>query len=78
MPAKTRKYRARLLRDHDVRFVVREGDEGDLLARLRQLHALEKDHLVREQGRRERHSWFEDPLRRGHYAGLFAAPAVWQ
>lgn len=76
VPAKTRKYRARLLRDHDVRFVVREGDEGDLLARLGRLHALEKDHLVREQGRRERHSWFEDPLRRGHYAGLFAAPGL--
>ncbi len=72
VPAKTRKYRGRLLREHDVRFVVREGDEGEMLARLGRLHALEKEHLIRDAGRTERHSWFEDPLRRGHYAGLFA------
>ncbi|MBR7742149.1 GNAT family N-acetyltransferase [Phycicoccus sp. BSK3Z-2] len=76
LPSKTRKYRNRLLRDHDVRFVVRDGDDGDVLARLAALHVREKEHLVQDEGRSERHSWGENPQRMGMYERMFATPGL--
>jgi len=76
VPDKTRKYRGRLLRDHDVRFVVRAGDDVDMLDRLGRLHQREKDHLIADQGRTERHSWFESAQRLAHYRGIFATPGA--
>ncbi len=76
LPSKTRKYRNKLVRDHDVRFVVHDGDDADMFHRLGRLHVAEKQHLVQDAGRDERHSWYEDPQRRTHYERLFATPGA--
>lgn len=73
VPGKTRKYRNKLFREHDVRFQIYYDNEGGILERLGRLHQREKLHL-QEGGRSERHSWFDDGLRYGHYERLFNRP----
>ncbi|MBA2697078.1 MAG: GNAT family N-acetyltransferase, partial [Actinobacteria bacterium] len=71
VPAKTRKYRNKLLREHDVRWQVFPGSDASVLSRMGELHIREKQHLAGEQGRGERHSLFEDEARRAHVAQLY-------
>jgi len=73
VPKKARKYRARAVRELGLRFTKHPGDTDGILDRLARLHRLEKEHLVAEHGRSERHSWSESPARLGHYQALFAA-----
>lgn len=71
VPKNARKYRNKLLRDHDVSFRVVHGGGPELVERLATLHRAEKDHLT-EQGREGRRSLFEEPARRGHVEAVFA------
>lgn len=71
VPAKTRKYRNKLMREHDVRWQVFFGSDASVLSRMGELHIREKQFLAGEQGRGDRHSLFEDEARRAHAAQLY-------
>ena len=70
MPAKTRKYRNKLLREQDVRFAVIRANDQDIFNRIAELHRQEQRHL-RELGREERRSLFDDPARSRHIHDIF-------
>lgn len=73
LPSKTRKYRNKLFREHDVAFRVLHDTDDELLTRLAQVHVAEKQHL-QALGRDERHSLFEDPRRVAFLRGVTARP----
>lgn len=75
LPAHTRKYRNKLLRETDAQFRVIHGDDGDILGRMAELHRAERDFL-RAKGRTERHSLYDDERRMAHYRGLYAQPGA--
>lgn len=69
VPRNARKYRNRLVHRHAVTFHVLAGSQAhgpSLLERVAALHRAEKEYLIRERGRIERHSVFENPHRRTH------------
>lgn len=73
VPSHARKYRNRLQRDHSVTFGVFKGNEHGILERIGVVHRAEKDHLVEQKARAERHSLYEDDRRVDHIRGVFAA-----
>lgn len=75
LPSHTRKYRNRLGRDTQASFRVVQGDEGDLLDRMSQLHRAERDFL-RSRGRTERHSFFDDDRRVALYRQIYGEPGL--
>ncbi|MFX0539304.1 GNAT family N-acetyltransferase [Ornithinimicrobium sp. Y1847] len=75
LPSHTRKYRNKLLRETEATFRVIDEPEDNLLDRMAQLHRAERDHL-RAQGRKERHSLYDDDLRVEHYREIYAQPGT--
>lgn len=73
LPAHTRKYRNKLLRETGARFRVVPGDEDGILDRMAALHRAERDYL-RDLGRKERHSLYDDERRMEHYRAVYAQP----
>lgn len=71
VPSHTKKYRNKVLREHDLVFAVFHGAEHDILDRIAEVHIAEKRHLVEQHGRTERHSLFEDPQRVEHIRRVF-------
>lgn len=75
LPSHTRKYRTKLLRETGARFRVLQGDAEDIVDRMARLHRAERDFL-RAQGRKERHSLYDDDHRVAHYRQVFAQPGA--
>lgn len=73
LPSHVRKQRRRLLAEHDLTFQVVEGDDGGLFDRIGEVHRAERDFLVSERGRTERHSFFDSAARREHYRTIFTS-----
>lgn len=71
VPSHTKKYRNKVLREHELLFAVFHGDEHNILDRIAAVHVAEKQHLVEEHGRDERHSLFEDAQRVEHIRRVF-------
>lgn len=71
VPSHARKYRNRLLRERDVTFATFEGDEHGILDRMAAVHRAEKNHLVQERSRTERHSLYDDDRRVEHVRRVF-------
>lgn len=71
LPSHTKKYRNKVLREHDLTFAVFRGNEHGILERLAAVHIAEKELLVNERGREERHSLYEDPQRLAHIRNVF-------
>ncbi|GAA1158281.1 GNAT family N-acetyltransferase [Ornithinicoccus hortensis] len=74
LPSHARKYRNKLFRERDVTFRVFAGNEDNILERLGALHIAEKDFLVNERSRKERHSLFEDDARTSLVRSIFENP----
>ncbi len=73
IPSKASKKRNKMLRALDPTFRVYRGDEGNIFARMHQLHRQEKDFLVEQQQRTDRYSLFENKFRVNHYRPLYEA-----
>ena len=71
VPSHARKYRNRLLRERDVTFATFAGDEHGILDRIAAVHRAEKNHLVQERSRTERHSLYDDDRRVEHVRRVF-------
>lgn len=71
IPSKASKKRNKMLRQLDPTFRVYVGDDGDIFNRMYELHQREKNFLVEEQQRADRHSLFEDEFRVNHYRPMY-------
>lgn len=71
VPSHARKRRSKLQRERDVSFAVLRGDQHGIFERIAAVHRAEKEHLM-GQGRRERHSLFENPQRLEHIRAIFS------
>lgn len=71
LPGHTRKYRNKLLREKQVGFRVIRNNDENILDRIAEVHRAEKEFLVQQKDRSERHSLFENSLRTRHIASIF-------
>ncbi len=75
VPAHTRKYRNKFLRERDAQFKVYRGNESDILGRIGAVHMAERDFLQESFGRSERHSLFDNPRRLAHMSAVYERQA---
>lgn len=71
LPSTVVNLRNKLMREVGFTFQVYQGNENNILENISQLHRLEKEYLVQQMGRDERHSLYEDNYRDNHIKNVF-------